>query len=142
MYSVVPAPESAANRRSALLSASSPAVLSSALQHPFWGDVSPFSRCEAAFLKTQTRLNPPDVHGPMRHPVRPGLDYPGTGETPLGALELGAIYSSHSLGLSAGRPQTRCGRHPHRAPSGRTASLPGPVRKRMPVDLAYPAPDN
>ncbi|MGA7929281.1 MAG: addiction module protein, partial [Candidatus Sulfotelmatobacter sp.] len=49
---------SAANRRSALLSASSPAVLSSALQHPFWGDASSFSRCEAAFLKTQTKPDP------------------------------------------------------------------------------------
>jgi hypothetical protein len=25
------------------------------LQRPFWGDVSPFSRCEAGFLKTQTK---------------------------------------------------------------------------------------
>jgi hypothetical protein len=28
------------------------------LQHPFWGDVSSFSRCEAAFLKTQTKPDP------------------------------------------------------------------------------------
>ena len=26
-----------------------------AVQHPFWGDVSFVSRCEAAFLKTQTK---------------------------------------------------------------------------------------
>jgi hypothetical protein len=29
-----------------------------AVQHPFWGDVSSFSRCEAAFLKTQTKPDP------------------------------------------------------------------------------------
>ena len=28
------------------------------LQHPFWGDVSPFSRCEAAFSKTQSQPDP------------------------------------------------------------------------------------
>jgi hypothetical protein len=28
------------------------------LQHRFWGDVSSFSRCEAAFLKTQTKRDP------------------------------------------------------------------------------------
>ena len=28
------------------------------MQHPFWGDVSFFSRCEAAFLKTQTKPDP------------------------------------------------------------------------------------
>jgi len=62
LYSAVPAPESAANRRSALLSESSPAVLSSALQHPFWGDVSSFSRCEAAFLKPKPNLTRLGVH--------------------------------------------------------------------------------
>jgi hypothetical protein len=37
------------------------------VQHPFWGDVSFFSRCEAAFLKTQTK---PDPSHPM---VKPSL---------------------------------------------------------------------
>jgi hypothetical protein len=29
-----------------------------AVQHPFWGDMSSFSYCEAAFLKTQTKPDP------------------------------------------------------------------------------------
>jgi hypothetical protein len=27
------------------------------LQHPFWGDVSPFSRCEAAFFESDLELD-------------------------------------------------------------------------------------
>src|SRR5580692_220744 len=53
------------------------------LQHPFWGDVSYFSRCEAAFLKTQTK---PDLseHLPptVRHPVQSGSGDPSTSWLP------------------------------------------------------------
>lgn len=42
----------------ALLSSSSRSLTKVNLQLPFWGDVSFFSRCEAAFLKTQTKPDP------------------------------------------------------------------------------------
>jgi len=42
-----------------------------AVQHPFWGDVSSFSRCEAAFLKTKPNPTRPVVHRPtIRHPAQ------------------------------------------------------------------------
>jgi hypothetical protein len=42
----------------ALLSSSSRSLTKVNLQLPFWGDLSFFSRCEAAFLKTQTKPDP------------------------------------------------------------------------------------
>jgi hypothetical protein len=57
------------------------------VQLPFWGDVSPFSRCEAAFSKRKPNWTRPSVHPPtIRHPVQSGSDYQGAGETLLGAL--------------------------------------------------------
>jgi heme/copper-type cytochrome/quinol oxidase subunit 1 len=58
-------------------------------------------------FSTPPNLTRPCVHPPtIRHPVQSGPDYQGTGETLLGALELGTTYSSHNLGSSVTHPQT------------------------------------
>jgi hypothetical protein len=54
--------------------------------------VSSFSRCEAAFLKTQTKPDPSGRPPPIRHPVQSRPDYLGIGGTLLGAPELASIY--------------------------------------------------
>jgi len=53
------------------------------VQHPFWGDVSFFRRCEAAFFKTQPT---PDPSGSPVTVMRAQFDqdltcYPATPET-------------------------------------------------------------
>jgi hypothetical protein len=79
----------------------------------------------------------------ITHPFQSAPDYPGTGETLLGAPELEATYSSHFLGSSAAHLQTGRGHHPPRALRGRTASWSVPLGNVCPaisVQLKEPGP--
>jgi len=81
------------------------------VQHPFWGDVSSFSRCEAAFLKIQTKPDPSRcLPTNNQAPVQSEPDYRGTDETLLGAPELASIYSL-TAGLISSPSTTYCGYH-------------------------------